>query len=270
MNTSLPYGSFIGALRREVDAHGFRFGEVLDLTDGEVGKHTHKDAHFCFIVQGDYISRVKDREGVRAASTMLFHPADTTHRARFPQRGGRFLTISIMPERLDRVRDHVDLIDHSIAFADAEISWLGTRLYRELQAPDELSPVVMEGMALELLAHTARREINPGKHSPSWLRQAHELMRDRCGEAITVGEIAATVGVHPFHLARTFRRFYRCAPGEFLRHCRIEQATARLQSSDASLAQIALDSGFSDQSQFSKSFKRATGLTPGEYRKLLA
>jgi len=46
--------------------------------------------------------------------------------------------------------------------------------------------------------------------------------------------------------------------------------TTRLQSSDASLAQIALESGFADQSQFTKSFKRATGLTPGEYRKLLA
>lgn len=269
MNTSLNYGSFIGTLRREVEAHGFRFGEVLDLTDGEVGKHTHEDAHFCFIVQGEYISCVKDGESVRAASTMLFHPAGTTHRDRFYQRGGRFLTVSITPERLDRVRDHVDLIEHSIAFADAEISWLGTRLYRELQAPDELSPVVMEGMALELLAQTVRREINLDKQSPRWLRQAHELMRDRCNEAITVGEIAATIGVHPFHLSRTFRQFYRCTPGEYLRRCRIEQATTQLQRSDASLAQIAFESGFADQSQFTKSFKRATGLTPGEYRKLL-
>ena len=270
MNTSLPYGSFIGTRRREVEAHGFRFGEVLDLTDGEVSKHTHEDAYFCFIVQGDYISRIKDREGVRAASTMLFHPAGTTHRDRFHQRGGRFLTVSITSEQLDRVRDHVDLIEHSIAFTDAEISWLGTRLYRELQAPDELSPIVMEGMALELLAQTVRREINLDKQPPRWLRQAHELMRDRCSEAITVGEIAATIGVHPFHLTRIFRQFYRCAPGEFLRRCRIEQVTTRLQSSDASLAQIALESGFADQSQFTKSFKRATGLTPGEYRKLLA
>jgi hypothetical protein len=52
MNASLPYGSFIGELRREVEAQGFRFGEVLDITDGEVRKHTHEDAHFCFIVKG--------------------------------------------------------------------------------------------------------------------------------------------------------------------------------------------------------------------------
>jgi pimeloyl-ACP methyl ester carboxylesterase len=95
MNTSLPFGSFIGELRREVEAHGFRFGEVLDITDGEVRKHTHEDAHFCFIVQGAYVSSVRDRESVHAASTMLFHPAGTTHRDRFHQRGGRFLTVSI-------------------------------------------------------------------------------------------------------------------------------------------------------------------------------
>ena len=270
MNPSLPYGSFIGRLRREVEAQGFRLGEVLDITDGEVRKHTHEDAHFCFIVQGAYISSVRDRESVHAASTMLFHPAGTTHRDRFHQRGGRFLTVSITPERLNRVRDHIDLIGHSIAFADGEISWLGTRLYRELQAPDELSPVVMEGMALELLAQTVRREIVSDKRPPRWLRLARELIHDRGLEALTVGEIAATVGVHPFHLTRTFRRFYRCSPGEFLRRRRIEHASARLQDPAVPLAQIAVESGFADQSQFTKSFKRCTGLTPGEYRKLLA
>jgi AraC family transcriptional regulator len=270
MNTPLPYGSFIGKLRREVEAHGFRFGEVLDLTDGEVRKHTHEGAHFCFIVKGAYISSVRDRESVYAASTMLFHPVGTTHRDRFHQRGGRFFTVSITLDQLNRVRDHIDLIGHSIAFADGEISWLGTRLYRELRAPDELSPVVMEGMALELLAQTVRGEIAIDKQPPRWLRLARELIHDRRVEAVTVGEIAAAVGVHPFHLTRTFRQFYGCSPGEFLRRRRIEQASTLLRESAVPLAQIAIESGFADQSQFTKSFKRCTGLTPGEYRKLLA
>jgi AraC family transcriptional regulator len=55
-----------------------------------------------------------------------------------------------------------------------------------------------------------------------------------------------------------------------LRKRRIEKASHSLQNSNQSLVEIALSSGFSDQSQFTKSFKRMTGLTPAQYRNLFS
>ena len=115
-------------------------------------------------------------------------------------------------------------------------------------------------------ARQSARDRN-GKEMPRWLQTACELLNDCYNEPITVGRIAATIGVHPFHLTRTFRRFFHCSSAEYLRKVRIEKAFQFLQNPNGSLVEIALSNGFSDQSQFTKCFKRVTGLTPGEYRR---
>jgi AraC family transcriptional regulator len=86
-------------------------------------------------------------------------------------------------------------------------------------------------------------------------------------ESLTLAGVAASVGVHPVHLARVFRQHYRCTIGEYVRQVRIEFASRELSVSDAPLAEIAFTSGFSDQSHFSKTFKRLTGQTPAQFRK---
>jgi AraC family transcriptional regulator len=80
--------------------------------------------------------------------------------------------------------------------------------------------------------------------------------------------IADSVAVHPVHLVRTFRRFYRSTVGEYLRRLRIEFASQQLAGTDTPLADIALASGFADQCHFTRTFKRLTGLTPARYRAL--
>ncbi|MBA4183537.1 MAG: helix-turn-helix transcriptional regulator, partial [Acidobacteria bacterium] len=72
--------------------------------------------------------------------------------------------------------------------------------------------------------------------------------------------------IHPVHLARTFRRSYGYTIAEYVRRLRVDFACSALASSNESLAEIAVNAGFSDQSRFSKTFKRLTNLTPAEYR----
>jgi AraC family transcriptional regulator len=73
--------------------------------------------------------------------------------------------------------------------------------------------------------------------------------------------------VHPIHLARVFRQHFRCSPGEYLRQCRMERVTQLLARKSLPLAEIALQAGFSDQSQLTHAFKRFAGLTPGAFRR---
>jgi AraC family transcriptional regulator len=77
------------------------------------------------------------------------------------------------------------------------------------------------------------------------------------------------MGVHPVHLAREFRRHFRCTPGEYVRRLRVESAARALSHSDAPLAQIGLAAGFSHQAHFCRVFKRHTGMTPSEFRSAL-
>ena len=51
-----------------------------------------------------------------------------------------------------------------------------------------------------------------------------------------------------------------------MRRLRLDWAAAQLADSDVTLAQLAAEAGFVDQSHFTRAFKRHTGLTPGRYR----
>ena len=79
-------------------------------------------------------------------------------------------------------------------------------------------------------------------------------------------ELALDIGVHPVHLARVFRKNFDCTVGEFVRRLRIERACKEIAESSAPISEIALALGFYDQSHFSNTFKRFTGMTPAAYR----
>lgn len=78
--------------------------------------------------------------------------------------------------------------------------------------------------------------------------------------------VAGQVGVHPVHFAATFRRFVGCSLGGFLRRRRFERARQRLADPSMTLAQNAADVGLADQSNFTRTFKRRSGMTPSGYR----
>src|SRR5438309_377932 len=82
--------------------------------------------------------------------------------------------------------------------------------------------------------------------------------------------VSEAVGVHAVHLAREFRKHYGCTAGDYVRQLRIEYAFREIGRSGSSLAEIASAAGFSDQSHFSKVFRRFTGMTPANYRAALS
>jgi AraC family transcriptional regulator len=268
MKQVFQFGKFYGATRKQVKTSAFAFADVEDFDNIEVPLHTHENAHFLFVVQGEYEATVKDKKQGCSSSTMIYYPAGTTHRDHFYTAGERrFLTVSLTSETNKKLLEEINFIDYSIDFKSVEIFWLGKRICRELQSPDSLSPIVLEAMANELLVYSARG-LDKSDKPPAWLKTAHELIKDGCTESITIAEIAANVGVHPLHLARTFRKFFNCSPGEYSRKCRIELASNLLLHSNKTLAEIALVSGYADQSQFTQSFKQSTGITPAKFRQV--
>ena len=251
---------------------GFSLSEIVDRREQAVVRHSHSHAHFCFILRGAYITSAPGREETCGPATMLFHPAGTTHRDRFhpDSRGGSFLAVSIAPETMALAADHGGLPDHDVRSAAGELPALGTRIYRELRARDEMSPLVLEGLALELLALTTREALRADRSLRPWLAGAHEMIRDCFRTRLTVRQLAATLDIDPLHLSRCFRQAFGCSPGDLLRQCRVRHAIELLRNRDACLAEVALDSGFADQAQLTRTFKRITGMTPGQYRKLIA
>jgi AraC family transcriptional regulator len=160
-------------------------------------------------------------------------------------------------------------MDRQVSIEGGTPAWLAIRLYREFQEPDALSPLVVEGLILEILGELARQPVSP-EAAPRWLRAVAEVLHIRFRENLSLSDVARAAGVHPAHLARSFRRHFRCSAGEYVRRLRVEHACSELCRRDTPLAQIALEAGFADQSHLSVVFKRHTGLTPAAYRRLHA
>jgi len=97
-----------------------------------------------------------------------------------------------------------------------------------------------------------------------------DLLTERCTAAFTLAGLAAEADVHPGHLADAFRRHFGCTVGAHVRRQRVALACRHLAGSEAPLADIALLTGFADQSHFTRTFKRQIGLTPAAYRKMTA
>ena len=262
----LAYGQFIGQTADEVIAQGFSFRELRHRPGEEVPLHTHADPHFLLIVDGDYVTTARGPQGGCRPGSLIFNPPGTTHRDRFRSTTGRFFTLSLQPERYRVLSDAGAFREGATCYNRGQQTWLAARMYREFHRRDSLSPTVLEGMALELLGATGRQERFRG-NPPAWVAVAVELIQDRCATALSVREIAAEVGVHPYHLCRSFRRFLGQTPSEFLRACRIERADQLLRSSNLTTAAIALQCGYADQSQFTRSFRHATGTTPARLRR---
>lgn len=85
-------------------------------------------------------------------------------------------------------------------------------------------------------------------------------------EPITLQSLAELTHVSKFYLAHSFTQDYGMSPINYLIAKRIEESQNLLRSTDHSIAQVASFTGFSSQSYFSQSFKKITGLSPGEYR----
>jgi AraC family transcriptional regulator len=264
----LPFGAFFGDRRHSVEMEGFSLGEFVDRPRDPVVRHTHEDAHFQFLLSGRYISSAAGIRGLCAPPTAIFVPAGTTHFDRFQDRGGSFMTLSFRPALVGRLGGHGLLCEQAVGFASGELPWLGRRLHRELRHHDALSPLALEGLALELLAHAARERPRRGMAGEPWLRGAFELVHDCYLRKLTAQGIAAALGVPPLRLSRSFRRAFGCSPAEMVRRRRVARAEELLRARRLPLAEIALACGFADQAQLTKAFRRVTGFTPGRYRRL--
>jgi AraC-like DNA-binding protein len=100
------------------------------------------------------------------------------------------------------------------------------------------------------------------------LRAVLEYVEQRLDSSPTLEQMAAVARLSPTYFASQFKRTTGLPPHRYVIRRRVERAKQVLQRGrDISLAQVALQAGFSDQSQFSHHFKRCVGVTPGEFRR---
>jgi len=149
----------------------------------------------------------------------------------------------------------------------AALGAVGRLMRAACEEGDQFSAMVIESLCLELLGELDGGS-DPRRAAPQWLLRAAEYLRDE--HALEgVQAVARAVGVHPVHLTRNFRQHFRCTPGEFLRAHRIKRAANLLLDPRVSVAEVAADCAFADQSHLVRGFRRHFGTSPQKFRRAI-
>lgn len=268
MELKLKAGQFYGKTSQSLAANGFRFTEKSYSSSTRLPTHAHELSHFCFVLAGNYKEQISGRIFERAPAALVYYPPDVSHGEEHFTSGRHFL-VEIDFKSLDTVRDYGARLSEPALLSGGSSLWLANRMYKEFDERDEFSSIALESIATELLIATSRRESRKAEHNPPhWLGKVKEFLRENFSEPPGLNGLAKAVDVHPTHLARVFRQFERCTVGDYIREVRIKYARERMLATNEPLVEIALAAGFADQTHFTRSFKRITGMTPSEFRRL--
>lgn len=101
-----------------------------------------------------------------------------------------------------------------------------------------------------------------GRHQS--IKRVQEYLHAYFADHVSLEQLATVADLSPFHFIRVFRRQLGLPPHAYLVQVRVKQAKTLLAKGE-SIAQVAIATGFVDQSHLTRYFKRIVGVTPGQY-----
>lgn len=251
-----------------LDLPRFRVSHAVFPPDHRIPSHFHERACVSVILRGRFLQAFPTRECDCRPAGVIVKPGGARHEDRWYSVETSHLIVEPDPERRDELGDAARALDRVKHVHDPGLGALAEAVRRELAVPGGLTELSVESLVLDLLVRLVRgRGAEPdGGVPPEWLERVRESLHDRYAESVRLADLAREAGVHPSHLSRSFSRFFGTGLGDYLRALRIAAARRELETTDRPIARIALRTGFSDQSHLTRWLKRATGMTPGQYR----
>lgn len=251
---------FPGKILRETSAGPFRITETSYSANAMLAVHVHETAYLSFLLSGAYLEFSGSRETTCLTGTVIWHPPNDAHGDRFQSAGGHLLNLEISEVWLQDIAQELKPSAEIRTFCGGLPYSLGLRLYRKLHANADNVEDLTNALVSFFFSGLVDRQ------PPAWFRQVLDLTRETYDRPLSLTGAARTVGVHPIHLARSFRRFLGCTFGDHLSTVRLRKAFELLLTTKKSIADVAHSSGFADHSHLCRSFRKSTGLTPSAFR----
>jgi AraC-like DNA-binding protein len=246
--------------------------EILYVPFGEVEKIAAQTGAIPFDVPGVELThsgdqctfdcllkkyRLKDKALLSMAP--IIRGADTDRHEIAPQSAGLW---AISAGLAHNFKEDQELLRQGLILYDGLYSWARfLQDEKHIQQPFE-----------HLLARMVRKlsGVRPGKNKkvPAWARELREMIQDQIDTHLSLKEISKELAINPSYLSREFSKYFEdLSFGDYIRQKRIDRAKELMHSPEHSLTSIAYLTGFSDQSHFTRIFKKSTGMNPSVYRK---
>jgi AraC-like DNA-binding protein len=148
-------------------------------------------------------------------------------------------------------------------------TWLLSEAQEGRTASKLLWQTIGTTLAMRLLRVAERHDMRHagGGLSPAKLRRAMDLLLGRLDGEVTLTELATELGTSTSHVSRAFKASTGLPPWRWLAERRIERAKELLAEPRLSLTDVVQMVGYTGQTTFGEAFRRATGMTPGQYRR---
>ena len=214
------------------------------------GWHAHRAAALTFVASGSMTEEIPDGAVHCARFSLQFKPARMRHTTTIGIAGGDLLVVNLASET--ELPAEASVLEGGVAQA------LGIGLER---AEDEIEAAV--GRVFRWWPPTSCADV------PDWLLEARTLLTgdDRSAfERRPLAGLADRIGRHPVYVARAFRRAFGLSVAAYQRRLRLDQAATRVLATDQSLADLAVDCGYTDQSHMANDFRRIIGQSASQLR----
>ncbi|MGO8699944.1 MAG: helix-turn-helix transcriptional regulator [Limisphaerales bacterium] len=269
MQSRLSAGDYFGTKRSNLRFDDLILSECSYALNTRLPKHSHENAYIIVVLEGSQVEELKEGRRWYHQKVLALHPAQEAHSQQIGSDGLRCLHVEFGANWLSQNR-HVSRALERPAHFDTRrfpgMALAAASIRREVLDMDDLSQLAIEGNLLGLLAEINRSCPSFNGGIPAWLKKAREILQDRYREPLSLKAVSDSAGVHPVHLARVFRKHFRCTMAEYVRRLRIGAACDAIRGGNAPLSQIALETGFADQAHFTRVFKRLVGITPSQFR----
>jgi AraC-like DNA-binding protein len=193
---------------------------------------------------------------------LIVRGADTDDHALASQAAGLW---AISAGLAYNIQDDYELLEKGMLLYDALYSW-AKYLPKEKHTRQPAEKMLLQVYNQYLKPDPAAKKV------PDWARDLKEIIQDQIDTnlSLSLKEVSESLQVHPAYLSREFSKYFdNLSFGDYIRKLRIDKAIHLLQNTNHTLSEIAYLTGFSDQSHFTRIFRKHTGENPSDFKKSL-
>jgi AraC-like DNA-binding protein len=241
-----------------------------------VPRHWHEDIQMCLIESGSGELKYRGANHITAPATLfIVHPAEVHSNRAYERSGCTYRTLFIEPDAVRRIATEMSGHDRGVPFfpttivSDPHVTTLFLTLHKALEEPS--SSLERESLLAAFAAHLIVRfseqriSLEPLTSHKGSVRTACDYLVENYSENVLLDQLARLVGLSSFHFSRLFCQEVGMPPHAFQTQVRVARARVLLLQG-LTISEVAVRTGFADQSHLTRHFKRLVGVTPGQYR----
>jgi len=226
----------------------------FDIPDVEYSHHNDK-CTFDYIIEKHSLN-----DPALQTLALIVRGADTDRHDIASQASGLW---AISAGLAHNVKDDYELLQKGLMIYDALYSW-AKHLQKEKHTQNPIDNIFSDVYNRFIKQKSSKKKI------PDWVKELKQIIQDQVDSHLNLTELSRSLDINPSYLSREFsKHFGNLSFGEYIRKLRIEKAMELMGNQKYSLTEIAYLTGFSDQSHFTRIFKKHTGQKPTAYRKNL-